>query len=126
MEQRDPFIYHKINTKATYKVYSNTRGGHTYYNVAIEKRNYDKSKDRCYRQLKFAKCYPPENGEIIKITNAFEDFYPNPKDPYNPIITYVVLDYIKVDNSKAEKERAISEYQQSFAENSIDDDALPF
>lgn len=112
------YIGYKIDGKHTYKVYVNEVNGKKFYKVAMKKKNYDDTETIFYRQLRFVKgCTPPENGEIIKIWDGFEDLYVNNKDPYNPITVIVVKDYMKVDNQVVNEEKAYEKFQKITQEN---------
>ena len=122
----ESYISYKINTERTYKVYVNSANGKTFYKVCVEKNNYDKTKTKFYKQLKFVQCEPPEDGEIIKIKRAFEDLYVNSKDKYNAISVIVVMDYEKVENDVVAEQQAYNDYRENL--NSMDDfsSELPF
>lgn len=120
----EEYISYKINTKNTYKVYINSAHGKEFYKVQIKKRNYDKTETKFYKQLKFVKCEPPKDGEIIRIKKAFEDLYTNSKDPYNPISVIVVMEYEKVENKIVAEKQAYQDYQQTL--NEMENYDLPF
>lgn len=127
-EQEQGHIGYKIDGKHTYKVYVNEVNGKTFYKVAMKKKNYDNTETIFYRQLRFVKCQPPENGDIIKIKYGFEDLYVNEKDKYNPITVIVVMDYEIVDNQVVNEEKAYEKFQQITKENEMEqvDEDLPF
>lgn len=131
------YIGYKIDTKHTYKVYTNENNGNRFYQVQIKKKNYDGSELSVYKQLRFVKCNPPENGEIIKIHKGFEDLYIKKGDRYNPISIVVVTEYELVNNKAVNEEKAYSKYQETIGKdtydfnfdsetNSITDADLPF
>ena len=131
MEEKErPYIGYKIDTNHTYKVYVNEANGKKYYKVQIKKKNYDNTETSFYKQLRFVKCTPPENGEIIKIIYGFEDLYVNNIDKYNPISVIVVMEYEKVDNPVVAQEKAYEKFQQITNENEMEDkvtdEMLPF
>ena len=129
-EKEKPFIGYKVDCKHSYKVYKNESNGKTFYKVAMKKKNYDNTETVFYRQLRFVKCQPPENGEIIKIIYGFEDLYVNDKDKYNPISVIVVMEYEKVDNEVVNQEKAYDKFQQIINENESESEVpsedLPF
>jgi len=130
-EKERPYIGYKINTNHTYKVYVNESNGKKYYKVQIKKKNYDGTENSFYKQLRFVKCTPPENGDIIKIIYGFEDLYVNNIDKYNPISVIVIMEYENVENEVVNQEKAYNKFQQILNENeneeiNIDDNELPF
>jgi hypothetical protein len=129
MENKEEvYINYKIDTKHKYKIFTSEFNGNRYYKVQIPKTNRDGTKTTFYKQIKFAKCPPVENGEIIKIKKAFEDLYVNSKDPYNPISVVVIMDYEKIKDEKVEEEQAYAEFQQNLKESEyeITDEDLSF
>ena len=130
-EQEEYYIGYKIDTKHSYKVYVNEANGKRFYKVQIKKKNRDETETSFYKQLRFVKCEPPENGEIIKIHKAFEDLYVNNIDKYNPISVIVVMEYEKVENEIVNQEQAYAKYQEKVREEEqeipeILDSDLPF
>lgn len=110
-------IFYKINTNQSYKVYENMANGRTYYKVQVTKKNYDGTQTSYYKQIKFAKCNPPKNGEIIKIKKGFEDLYTNSKDKYNPISVIVVTDYELIRNNIVDERQAYQTYREKLKED---------
>lgn len=123
-----PSIGYKINVEHNYKVYVTEYGGKKYYKIPVTKKNYDKTETTYYKQVRFAKCTPPEDGDVIRIKKGFEDLYTNNKDPYNPISVIVILDYDSVENLEQIKEKALDKFQQILNENEeeVIDEDLPF
>ena len=128
MENKEPYINYKIDTKHEYKIFVSEYNGNRFYKVQIPKTNRDGSKVKFYKQIKFAKCPPVENGEIIKIKQAFEDLYTNDKDPYNPISVIVIMDYEKIRDEQVEAQQALTNFQQNLKESEyeIKDEDLAF
>lgn len=125
-QKEEYYIGYKIDTKHTYKVYVNESKGKKYYKVQIKKKNVDDTEVSFYKQLRFAKCTPPEDGEIIKIHKGFEDLYVNNIDKYNPISCIVVLEYEKVDNDIVNQQKAYDKFQESVRQQEVTDEDLPF
>lgn len=121
MEEQEfqPNIGYKINTYHTYRVYKSENNGRTYYKVQIQKKSYDGTIIKGYRQLKFVQCTPPNDGDIIKILSGFEDFYVK---GYDVISTIVVQDYELTENQQRNEENAYSEYHEKLNENEVDID----
>jgi hypothetical protein len=117
MEEQESYIGYKIDTKHTYKVYRSEVNGKIFFKVQVTKKNYDGTNQKFYKQLRFVKCQPPQNGEIIKIKKAFEDLYTNQKDPYNAISVIVVQEYELVQGN----EDPFDEYQQALNDNDMVD-----
>lgn len=128
-EKKEYSIGYKVDCKHLYKVFKNEIDGVVYYKTLVKKKNSDGTETNYYKNLKFAKCSPPNNGEIIKIHYGFEDIYPNKKDKYNPVSVIVVLEYEKMFQKVDTKTKAFDEYK-NIMENKNDDsefDAdLPF
>lgn len=121
MEEQEfrPAIGYKIDGNHTYRVYKTENNGRVYYKVQIQKKNYDNTVTKGYRQLKFVQCEPPENEDIIKINSGFEDFYVK---GYDVISTIVVQDYEKIENPQQATENAYGEYQDRLNENEVEID----
>lgn len=115
--EEERVIWYKIDTKHSYKVYSSEANGKRFYKVQVQKSNVDGTKTNFYKNLRFVKCTPPENGEIIRIKKAFEDLYANSKDPYNAISVIVVMDYELEDNAIVREQQAYETYQGILSEN---------
>lgn len=128
MENKEPYISYKIDTKHDYKVWVSEFNGKRFYKIQVVKTNSDGEKVKFYKQVKFASCKPVENGETIKIKKGFEDLYTNSKDPYNAISVIVILDYEKVKDEVLEKEQAYANFQQNLKESEyeIRDEDLAF
>ena len=114
-EQR--YIGYKIDVDHSYKVYVSEANGKKFYKVQVQKKNYDGTKTNFYKNLRFVKCNPPENGEIIRIKKGFEDLYANTKDPYNAISVIVVMDYELEENDVVREQQAYETYQERLSEN---------
>jgi hypothetical protein len=128
MENKEPYISYKIDTKHDYKVWVSEFNGKRFYKIQVVKTNSDGEKVKFYKQVKFASCKPVENGETITIKKGFEDLYTNSKDPYNAISVIVILDYEKVKDEVLEKEQAYANFQQNLKESEyeIKDEDLAF
>ena len=87
--------------------------------MQLQKKNYDQSVTKGYRQIKFAQCEPVNDGDIIKIIKGFEDFYVK---SYDVISIIVVQDYELVENPQQASENAYGEYQDKLNENEVDID----
>lgn len=120
-QEKQPAIGYKIDGKHTYRVYKTENNGRVYYKVQIQKKNYDNTVTKGYRQLKFVQCEPPENEDIIKINSGFEDFYVK---GYDVISMIVVQDYEIIENPQKAEENAYNEYNQKLDEVNIDDNFL--
>lgn len=118
----ETYINYKINTEYTYKVYKNEANGKAFYKLMVQKKNYDGTKINFYKQVKFAKCKPPRNEEVIRIKKGFEDLYTNSKDPHNPISVIVILEYELIDNDEVRDKQAYEKYREDL--NQIDDEML--
>ena len=125
--EKEPYITYKINTKFTYKVYRQEANGRLFYKVQVKKKNYNSEPTIFYKQLAFANCEPPENGEIIKIISGFEDLYASKRDPHNPISVIVVTEYEKINNEEVNQEKAYEKFQKITKENEQGDSLdIPF
>lgn len=121
MEEQERHIGYKIDCKHTYKVYKSENGGRVYYKIQMQKKNYDETITKGYRQVKFVQCNPPNDGDIIKIHSGFEDFY---LKGYDVISIIVIQDYEIIENQQKIEENAYNEYNQKIDEVDIDDGFL--
>lgn len=104
MEEKEPYISYKIKANQDYIVIRNDYAGKTYYKIEVEKKNYDDTIQKGFKNIKFV---PDINGEDIDIPNgtqirikqAFEDFYYRRGDKFNPIFYLVVTDFEITKNS---------------------------
>ena len=121
-------LNYKIDTEHNYMVWKQEYGGRTFYKIQIQKRNYDNSRTNYYKEIKFAQCQAPENGDLIKIISGFEDVRMNNKDKYNPVWTLVITEYEKIVDKEASQKQALDKYQSLLAEESKQnfDEDLPF
>lgn len=129
MEQNEEYIGYKIETTHNYKVYCQEYNGTRFYKIMIQKKNYDGTKTNFYKQIRFAKCTPPLDGEIIRIKKGFEDVRENRNDRFNPIWEIVVLEYEKIQNDIVDQEQAYADFQNNLKENEeyeITDEDLAF
>lgn len=115
--EEERVIWYKIDTTHSYKIWCQEYGGVKYYKIQIQKKNYDGTKTNFYKQVRFAKCTPPEDGEIIKIKKGFEDVRENKNDKYNPIWEVVILDYELENNDIVREQQAYETYQERLSEN---------
>lgn len=115
-------IYYKIDTEHNYKIYKNTYGGKDYFQIMVEQKNFDGTKTKYYKKVRFSKITPPENGDIIRIKWGFENLFPNKNDKYNPVSELMIMDYEKVENSEINENKAYQEFQTTLNENEIDDE----
>jgi len=130
-EESERGIYYKINENSTYKIHKRVINDRTFYNIYIAQTKYDGTKEIFSRQVKFAKCNPPEDEQYIKINCGFESDYIGTKDPYNPIMTIVITDYEVVESPEKIQQEAFAEYNQKTneidgANIEITDDMIPF
>lgn len=129
MDEKEEYISYRVTTEQRYTVYKTSFGGKNFYKICLKKKNSDGSELKIYRQLKFINCDPPENGDVIRITRAFEDNYIDPKNKYNDVCIIAVLDYeIFKDEEKLQKE-AYDNFHRNLEENEsgeLDTTNLPF
>lgn len=118
-EEKIKFLF---NTTYKYKVLSQTYGGKTFYKIPVFKKNFDGQELRCNIPVRFAKCQPVPNGTVIRIKNAMEDWYINPKDKWNIVLTLVIFDYEILKTSDVVAQQAI----ETFNSLDVNDDELPF
>ena len=121
MEETEGRIYHKIEPNRKVRVFSSNYQGRDYYKIQLTQKNYDGSEFKFYINVQFKKGVTLPNvdgkGTDIIIKKAYENFRPNPKDEYNPIMYLLIVDFeIKETQEQIEKE-AYSKYQQNLYEN---------
>ena len=117
MEDKEEYLNYKIDTKHNYKIYCQEYNGKRFYKVMIQKKNYDGTKTNFYKQIRFVKCKPPLDGEIIRIKKGFEDVRENKNDRYSPIFEIVVMDYEVIQNDVVDEKQAFAEFQNNLKEN---------
>lgn len=116
-------ISYLFNTNFNYTVNSKINGGKTFYKIPIKKKNYDGQELQANMPVRFAKCEPVPSGTVIRIKNAMEDWYINPKDTWNIVPVLVIFDYEIVKTSDYAAEQAIQNFNNS---DTSYDDELPF
>lgn len=116
-------ISYLFNTNSNYTVNSKINGGKTFYKIPIKKKNYDGQELQANMLVRFAKCQPVPSGTVIRIKNAMEDWYINPKDTWNIVPVFVIFDYEIVKTSDYAAEQAIQNFNNS---DTSYDDELPF
>lgn len=123
-EEKPKGISYRVNCDWHYPVKAKTFGDKVFYSISLQKTNYDKTKMYYTRQLRFVKCDPPEDGDVIRIISGFEDVYFGKLDKYNAIPVICVTEYEIVQTSA----EAIAEYNKAIEENqvTITDEDLPF
>lgn len=122
-EEQKEYISYIFNTKFNYIVNSQMNGAKTFYKIPIKKRGFDGQELKCNIPVRFAKCQPVPNGTIIRIKNAMEDWYINPKDTWNIVFQLVIFDYEIIKSSEEAAQNAIQAFNN--ADSSYEDD-LPF
>ena len=120
-EEKKEYIKYLFNTDYNYPVNSQTNGGKTFYKIPIKKKNYDGQELKANIAVRFAKCQPVPSGTVIRIKNAMEDWYINPKDTWNIVPLLVIFDYEVVKTSDYAAEQAIQEFN-----NTNDEDSFSF
>lgn len=113
----------EVQKKHAYKVeigdeiiiWKNEVNNNTYYNVQVQKKNFDGTKQKFYKNVKFRKGVELLSGSKIRILDMFEDVRENPKDKFNPIWSIFISDFIEIKNEELEKEQAFREYQNNLS-----------
>ena len=96
-------------------VYKTESNNNVFYNTMVQKKNYDGTKTKFYKNLKFRKGVDLLSGSKIRIIDMFEDVRENPKDKYSPIWSLFILDFVEIKNEELEKEQAVKEYQNNLS-----------
>lgn len=129
MDEKEEYISYRINTHTKYIVYKTSYGGRDYYKISFEKKCPNGSKIKIYRNLKFVNCIPPENGDFIRITKAFEDNYIDPKNKYNDVCIIVVQEYESFKNEEKMREDAYKNFHRAIEDGELyglGEESLPF
>ena len=117
MEEKQPYINYKIKANKDYIVTRNDYAGKIYYKIEIEKKNYDDTIQKCFKNVKFITNDNEEvdipNGTQIRIKQAFEDFYFRKADKFNPIFYLVITDYEITKNSDEITKEAYENYYKT-------------
>lgn len=93
-----------------------------YYNVMISQKQYDGTNLTWYRPVTFQKGVELQNKDVIIIRKMFENLRKNPRDKFNPITSYMILEFDKVLNEEQVIDEALGEYEQE----SLNSYELPF
>lgn len=101
-EEKKEYISYLFNTKKTYTVTAQANGGRIFYKIAIRKKASDGQELKNYMPIRFAKCEPVPDNTKIRIKNAMEDWYVNPKDTWNIVPVLVIFDYEIIENTPEE------------------------
>ena len=126
-EEKTPHPY-KIMPNDEIMVWRSEYGNNIFYKTQIVKTNYDKTKTKFYKNLRFAKGTDIPNGTLIKVIDMFEDVRENKADKYNPIWELFIKSYEIIESKEYDKSSAIEEYNNAVSESNIEitDDDLPF
>lgn len=123
MTEKEPKIYHKIEAGRKIRVFKNTYHERNYYRVQITQKKYDGTSSKYYINLQFKKNVdlndPDGKGVDIIINEAFSNFRPNPKDPYNPIVYLMVTDFTICERQEQIEKQAYADFQQNLYENEV-------
>ena len=120
MEQQQEEVYeivHKIKPNKSIKVYKSVYQDKAYYKTYIAQKKYDGTSEKFPVQLMFKQgtVLPPECQ--IKIKKAFENYRKNPKDQYNHIVYYTVIDFELIENPEVTMKNAYDEYNKTMLQN---------
>lgn len=113
-------IYHKIEPNRKIRVFKNTYNDRDYYKVQITQKVYGQEEpDKYYVGLQFKKGVELPNETDIIIKKAYENYRPNPKDQYNPIMYLMVTDFEIQERQEQLEEQAYEKYQETLNQNEI-------
>lgn len=119
-----PIIFRKIEPNKKYKVFKSVFNDNTYYKIRVRQANVDGNKNAFYIRLVFKKGVEIPNESEIIIKKAIENFKENPKDKYNPILYYTVLDFEMTPNQERVELNEVKKFGNnlSIKENEKPDD----
>ena len=113
-------IYHKIEPNRKIRVFKNTYNDRDYYKVQITQKVYGQEEpDKYYVGLQFKKGVELPNETDIIIKKAYENFRPNPKDQYNPVMYLMVTDFEIQERQEQLEEQAYEKFQETLNQNEI-------
>lgn len=117
-------------------VFRSEFNGKAFYKAQFTKTNWDKTKSKFYKELRFKKGVDLPNNTLIKVVDMFEDVRENKNDKYNPIWSLFITEFEYMDKPDIDKGEAISNYNNQINEDDdffadvkqteIDEDSLPF
>lgn len=120
-----------IQDDKPYTIYEKEINGKKFYRIQLSKKKQDGSYENGYVDIKFAKCFPPENKERIYLKNAFWSFYLS-KDkhtiPYVVCIAYETMEQVINDSKKdiVKEEKSTEDLFAEFGKEHEDDFDYPF
>lgn len=112
-EEQGNKIGYKIEADRNYIVYRNEAGGYVFYKIQVQKKNYDGTKTKVYKNVAFKRGIDIPNATMIKIKKGFEDFRLNPNDKYNPIWSVFILDFEIVEQEEQVQNQAFDKYRNN-------------
>lgn len=131
-EEKEYYIWHKVEPKRKYRVWRKDYNGKTFYNIIIEQKNYDNTKSKYYIPITFKKNVSVENETDIIIIKAIENIRQNKNvedklKQYSPVFTYMITEFEIVERQEQIEKQAFDEYRENLDENemiTISDDFL--
>lgn len=113
-------IYHKIEPNRKIRVFKNTYNDRDYYKVQITQKVFGREEpDKYYVGLQFKKGVELPNETDIIIKKAYENFRPNPKDQYNPVMYLMVTDFEIQERQEQLEEQAYEKFQETLNQSEI-------
>lgn len=114
---------HKIEVGDKVKIWRKDWNDKVFYSVMVTQKQQDGTSLNWYRPVVFRKGVEIENGTTIIINKMFESLRVNKRDQYNPISSYVILDFNVVFDEEQNLNDALNEYEE---QTEINDSDLPF
>ena len=102
---------YKIEVGDTIKVTKKIVNGYTFYTTRVPQKNIDGKTEFFSKYLQFKKDVQIVDGERITIKRMMENLRKNPRDPFNPISSLMILDFDKEKTEDKAEQEAIDEYK---------------
>lgn len=121
-EDKKPKRHYKVEAGDELFIFRSEYNGSTFYKVCIVKTNFDKTKEKFYKNVRFKKDVSVPDRTKIRINDFFEDVYARANDKYNANWTLFITDFDILESSEQVAKDALEEYNSKL--NS--DDSDPF
>lgn len=130
-EEKKQHRVYKIEIGDKIKVYKKEINGTYIYSTRVMQKKMNGETKFFEKDLTFRKDANVSHEEVIIIKDMFENARENPRDPYHPIYSLMILDFEKVINEKKEEQDAINEFKTYVdilqdERDYLDNEDLPF
>lgn len=116
----------------TVRIYRSEYNGRMFYKIMQPQKDGEGNTVKFYKEISFKKGVEVQDKTDIKILKMMENLRKNPKDPYHPISSLLILEFEIQENREQQKSNAQNDFQIDLAtrdtnkEYEIKDEDLPF